>query len=223
MSYSSEVKEQLASIEMKKECCRRNYLLGLELGRADPSCEKDIGAFMRGVFVKCGYIGSPERDSILTFALPDVERAEYISDLLSESGIPPKTTVRKGKPLLYYKKSEDIEDVISLCGGVKAALDMISAKVISDVRNNANRITNAETANLDRMARAAAAQVDAIKKIESFGMLPNLPPELRECAELRLANPDMSLAELRGLMREPVSKSGLNYRFKRLIETADEL
>ena len=131
--------------------------------------------------------------------------------------------MRKGKPLIYFKKSEDIEDILSLCGAVKAALDIISSKVMSDVRNNANRVTNAETANLDRMARAAAEQTGAINIIVARGALCNLPFELRECAELRLANPDMSLSELRALMREPVSKSGLNHRFRRIMEIAEEL
>jgi DNA-binding protein WhiA len=102
-------------------------------------------------------------------------------------------------------------------------LKILSEKVLSDVRNNANRLCNAETANLDRTARAAAEQCEAIKTIVDLGAMHNLPPELRECAELRLANPDMSLAQLRELFREPVSKSGINHRFKKLIQIAETL
>ena len=94
---------------------------------------------------------------------------------------------------------------------------------MSDVRNAANRICNAETANLDRTARAAAEQCEAIKIIQKHGAMHNLSPELRECAELRLANPDMSLTQLREQLHEPVSKSGLNHRFKKLIEIAEML
>ena len=113
--------------------------------------------------------------------------------------------------------------MLSLCGGVKAALGVFSEKVMSDVRNHANRMTNAETANLDRTARAAAEQVEAIRKLESYGVLANLPQEMRECAEARKANPEMSLAELCAYMRGSISKSGLNYRLRRLIEIAEEL
>ncbi len=160
---------------------------------------------------------------MLSFALPDEEFADYLSEILDEAGLPAKRTLRKGKPILYYKASESIEDVLAFIGATKAALDVMREKVLSDVRNTANRICNAETANMDRTARAAAEQNEAIKTIQKHGAMHNLPPELRECAELRLANPDMSLAQLREQFREPVSKSGLNHRFKKLIEIAEML
>ena len=223
MSFCSDIKGQLGTVENKKDCCRENFTRGLAAERANPKCDKDLGAFLRGLFIKHGFVSAPGRDFMLSFSLPGDEYACYVAGLLESAGMPPKRGVRKGRPLLYYKKSEEIEDILSLCGAVKAALDIISAKVLSDVRNNANRVTNAETANLDRMARAAAEQIEAIKKIELAGAMHNLPAELRECAELRMQNPDMSLAELRILMREPVSKSGLNHRFRRIIEIAGEL
>lgn len=223
MSYSSEIKEQLLNLEIKKECCRDNYNAGHALGKLTQKCDKDIGVFLRGVFIKCGFISKPGRDFMLSFTLANDEYAGYISGLLTDAGLPPKLTHRKGKTLLYYKKSEDIEDVLSLCGGVKAALGIISAKVMSDVRNNANRVVNAETANLDRMARAAAEQTEAIRKLDSLGMLQNLPPELRECALLRIQNPDMSLSELCNQLREPISRSGLNHRLRKLVEMAENI
>ncbi len=179
--------------------------------------------YIRGVFLKHGSISAPGRNFMLSFSLPDDETADRISEMLDEVGLAPRRSVRKNKPLLYYKASESIEDLLSFIGGTKAALEIISAKVISDVRNSTNRICNAETANLNRTATAAAEQRKAIQLIEKHGILQNLPYELRECAELRIANPDMSLTQLLPMLREPVSKSGLNHRFKKLIEIADSL
>lgn len=223
MSYSSDIKQQLRDISLKKDCCKSSLEAGLSLMRFEGSCERDSGCYLRGIFLKCGSVSAPGRNFMLSFTLPNDSFTQYLADFLDELGMPAKKTVRKSKPVLYYKASESIEDFLSFIGATKVALDIISAKVISDVRNNMNRLCNAETANLDRIARAAAEQREAILIIEKHGAMHNLNAELRECAELRLQNPDMSLSDLRNLLREPVSKSGLNHRFKKLTEIAEML
>ncbi len=223
MSFSSDIKKQLSETDIKKQCCRDCFEAGKALSDFSPNCDKDKSMYLRGVFFKCGSVSAPGRNFMLSFVLPDEKTAQSIENLLEEAGIPPKRSVRRGKPLIYYKASESIEDVLAFIGATKATLDIINAKIMSDVRNSTNRLCNAETANLDRIAKAAAEQNEAIKIIQKHGALQNLPFELRECAELRLANPDMSLAQLRILMREPVSKSGLNHRFRKLIEIAETL
>jgi len=223
MSFSSDIKEQLLQSEIKKQCCRDSFSAGGNLSPFTESCDKDGGMYIRGVFLKHGSVSAPGRNFMLSFLLPDQESADGVSEILESIGLPPKKSLRRGKPLLYYKASESIEDVLAFMGATRATLEIINAKIMSDVRNSTNRLCNAETANLDRIARAAAEQREAIILLQKHGALQNLPHELRECAELRLANPDMSLAELRELMREPVSKSGLNHRFRKLIETAEAL
>lgn len=223
MSFSSEVKEQLAESIPKKDCCRANIENGKALLPFDGVCEKDLGCYLRGVFLQCGHISSPERNFMLDFVCQSEDFADYLFSLLEDSGFSPKVTKRKGKPVIYFKASESIEDVLAFIGGTKAALDIMNHKIMSDVRNAANRICNAETANLDRTAKAAAEQCEAINIIKKHGAMHNLPPELRECAELRIANPDMSLNQLLELLHEPVSKSGLNHRFRKLIEIAENL
>ncbi len=223
MSFSSEIKEQLLSVELRKQCCKESFEAGKAIADFNPKCEKDYGVYLRGVFIKCGSVSAPGRNFMLSFTFKDIETAQRIADILEEAGLPPKRSIRRGNPLLYYKAAESIEDVLSFIGATKAALKIISAKVMSDVRNSTNRICNAETANLDRIARAAAEQQEAIKILQKHGALQNLPRELKECAELRMANPDMSLSQLRGLLSEPVSKSGLNHRFKKLIEMSEDL
>jgi len=223
MSFTSDIKDQLIEHIPKKDCCKAAFTAGFELEPLEEICPKDSGCYFRGVFMKCGNVSSPGRNFMLSLTLQTEESADMLFELLDSFGFPAKRSVRKGKPVLYYKASESIEDFLSYIGATKAALEIISAKVMSDVRNTTNRLCNAETANLDRTARAAAEQCEAIKTIQNRGAMHNLPAELRECAELRLANPDMSLAQLRELLREPVSKSGLNHRFKKLIEIAETL
>ena len=46
---------------------------------------------------------------------------------------------------------------------------------------------------------------------------------LKEIAELRLKNPNASLVELGKMLKDPVGKSGVNYRLKRIIKIAEDL
>ena len=95
--------------------------------------------------------------------------------------------------------------------------------MVKDIRNNANRVTNCESANIDKTVAAAAVHLDAVRKIEAHGGLDLLPEELREVARLRLENPDMSLRELGETMDPPLSRSGINHRLRRIVEHADKL
>ncbi len=221
MSFSSDIKQQLTDAEPKKQCCIEAVNAGKELLPFLQNCDKDAGMYLRGVFLKYGNISAPGRNFMLSFSLPGEEATQNIFDMLCDYGMDPKRSVRRGKPIIYFKAAESIEDVLSFMGATKAALDIINTTILSDVRNKMNRLCNAETANMDRTAKAAAEQCEAIKTIIKYGALQNLPAELRECAEIRLANPDMSLAQIRNLLSAPVSKSGLNHRFRKLIEIAE--
>ena len=53
--------------------------------------------------------------------------------------------------------------------------------------------------------------------------LNSLTPELREVAELRLENTDMSLQEIGNSLKTPISRSGINHRFKKLEKIANEI
>ena len=99
----------------------------------------------------------------------------------------------------------------------------MNIKILKDVRNQVNRVTNCETANIGKTVNAAAIQLENIRLIQEKIGIDQLPDDLREVAELRLENPDMSLRELCLELSEPISRSGVNHRLKRLAAIADEL
>ena len=68
-----------------------------------------------------------------------------------------------------------------------------------------------------------APKFEDIKLIERVSGLDSLSDELREVAELRLDNIDMSLQEIGENLTEPISRSGVNHRFKKLAKIADSL
>ena len=100
-------------------------------------------------------------------------------------------------------------------------MQLMQVKMIKEVRNNVNRATNFETANINKTAQAAARRVSAILKIEERMGLEALGEDLRAMAELRLDNPDMSLREMSE--RLGITRSGVNHRIQKLLEIADSL
>ena len=89
------------------------------------------------------------------------------------------------------------------------------------MRGKVNRLVNCETANLNKTINASIEQIAAIKKLKKEGKFNKLNDNLKEIANLRIENPDMSLIELGKLLKEPVGKSGVNYRLKKIIEIAN--
>ncbi len=180
--------------------------------------EDELPMFLAGVFLSCGTISDPTHGYHLELLPPDEERCDLLFEVLSLTGYPPKSSVRRGQTVLYYKDSEPIEDLLAMMGAVKCSLELMELKIYRDLRNRANRATNCETANIDKMVRTAQKQLSEIETLRSAGVLDTLPAELVAMAQLREEHPDASLSELAAL--SGVSRSGVNHRLTRLSQAA---
>lgn len=197
--------------------------LTLRINRANISAECCFGAFLRGVFLSCGSISSPEKNYHLEFVVPFMKLSNDLFSFLEEMGLSPKKVIRKGYHVIYFKDSENIEDLLTAMGATNSTILLINVKINKDLRNHINRRVNFETANIDRAVRAGTNQAEAIKKIAKERGLESLPENLHETAVLRLENPDATLSELEELFEGRVSRSGINHRLKRLVKIAEEL
>ena len=122
--------------------------------------------------------------------------------------------MRGANYVTYLKQSEAIADFLTAVGAPVAALDVMSAKVERDMRNEINRKVNCDTANADKTVAAAQEQLAAIRAVEQeYGL-----EGLQQAALLRIANPEASLADLAMLSSPAVTKSCLSHRLKRLVE-----
>lgn len=221
MSYSSELKQHLQTLGFKKECCMLACSAGYEGEPFDQQCDRCLGCFLRGIFFRYGYLTPPEKDALLTFDFYD-DYAFYVRDVLVDAGFDAKVTSRRGKKLIYLKKSESVSDLVSLMGATKYSLKIMEVQVDKQFRGELNRKVNAETANLNRTAGASAKQLAAIAKLKKEKKFAALPEELQAAAALREAHPEANLEELRLLSNPPLSKSGLNHRLRKLIELSEE-
>lgn len=185
--------------------------------------EGELTAFLRGAYLACGSVMNPERAYHLEFTVPYHNLAGDLEARLKEAEVPAKRTTRKGVQVVYCKESGAIEDFLTALGATKSSLALMGIKVYKDMRNNANRRTNFETANIDKTVNAAVAQLRDIEYLLERKGEDYLPPPLRQVAIARRDNPEMSLRELGEILPERATRSAVNHRLRKISRMAEEL
>ena len=185
--------------------------------------DEELGAFIAGAFLACGSMVDPGKSYHLEFVVPDRQLCEGLIQVLSSVRIFPKSFERRSSFVAYLKDSGEIEDLMGFMGAGTLGLEIMNVKIYKSIRNQVNRAQNCEFANLEKTISASAVQVKEIEYILEQKGLSFLPEDLREIAELRVENPEMSLRELGEILSEPLTRSGVNHRLKRLSKIYTEL
>lgn len=198
---------------------------GLELGIKPDLVAKQCcsAAYLRGAFLGSGFISSPKSDFHFEITVESEDLAQGIVDLMAEKDIHARIMQRRSSYMVYLKSGNAILEFLAYVGAHQAALFMEEQRVIKSVRNDVNRLTNAEVANQQKASSAAVDQLFAIRVVlEHYGM-ENLPPALQDFIRLRVTYPDASLKELGAHSNPPLSKSAVYHRVRRLEQMAAEV
>lgn len=176
-------------------------------------------AYLRGALLGGGSVSGPPSPH-LEVRCATREAAELVAKVAAARDVALKVRDRGRFAVAYAKGAETIADALAAAGASDAALALEEHAVIGAARAQANRLANADHANLVRASRAAAAQLAAVRALERARVLRGLPAELREIAELRLRHPSSPLGELAAKCSPPVSKAAAHRRLQRLIRLA---
>lgn len=195
-------RESVDSRLLTQECCRR--------------------AFIRGCFLSAGSVSSPEKFYHFEIVCTKEDLAKQLQSLFSGFGVEAKIVQRKRYHVVYLKEGDQISDSLNLMDAPVAVMDFENVRILKDVRNRVNRNVNCETANINKTAAAAAAQLEAIIYLRDTIGLEELPEGLAEIAKVRLEMPEASLTELGESLYPPVGKSGVNHRLRKLKLLADQ-
>ena len=178
-------------------------------------------AIVRGAFLGAGSINNPSRTYHLEINLSTKYNMEFLNEILNQCNIRCKKLENNNS--IYLKDGEEISAIIALFGASSSVLKFEDIRVQKEMNGKVNRIVNCQTANLNKTLNASVEQIDAIRRLQQFNKFNNLDDNLKEIALLRLEYPDMSLVELGKKLKEPLGKSGVNYRLKRIIKIAEDL
>lgn len=177
-------------------------------------CKK---AFLRGAFLAGGSISVSRRSGYhLEINCGSSEDAHAYQKVLMSFQLSPLFRKRGDSVFLYFKNAESVADFLRVIGAGGSLVELESQRVVKSMRNQVNRLVNFETANLEKVVASAHQQLETIDAIDSIIGLNNLSPALREAAAARRSNPEASLKELGEMLEPPVSKSGMNHRFRQL-------
>lgn len=194
---------RMSRLIVQKDCCKRAYI--------------------RGAFLSSGSVNDPSKSYHYEITCEQEEMAYVLQGLFADFDVEAKMVRRKRHYVVYIKGASMIVDALNIMEAHKALMEMESVRVDKDMRNHINRKVNCDMANINKIVTTANRQIEDIRYIEQTKGLSFLKKNLREIAELRLEEPELSLAELGEALTPPVSKSGVNHRLKKISEIAEEL
>jgi DNA-binding protein WhiA len=177
------------------------------------------GAYVRGALLGGGSLSGP-RSPHLELRSAEPEGAAFLARLVEEEGVELRVADRGRHAIAYAKGADAIEGVLALAGAGRAVLVFEESAVMAATRSRANRLANADHANLVRTSRAAHEQLSAINLLRRTGDFDQLPPELQEIGELRERHPTFSLRELALRCDPPATKAAAHRRLQKLQQLA---
>lgn len=178
------------------------------------------GAYLRGALLGAGSVSGPPA-AHLEIRTATVDGARALAGAAAREDVELRVLDRGRHAIAYAKAIDTIADALALAGASDAALSLDERTVVAAARSEANRLANADHANLVRASRAAAPQLAAIRALEASGAIGRLPDGLHEIARLRLRHPYASLAELGARCRPPATKATVHRRLAKVMALAD--
>lgn len=224
MSFSSDVKEELAKQVSKSRHCQLAELAGIiELSGRINEKTKGLELDTENLLLLNKYATLMKRafGTDTTKALD--EQAKQLQELLCGFDTDAKIVERKGHYVVYIKEGAHIVDSLNIMEAYVSLMKLENVRILKEMRNSVNRKVNCETANISKTVNAAVKQIEDIRLIQKMRGLDDLPAQLREMALLRLEYPDAPLKELGGYLDPPMGKSGVNHRLRKLSAIAEEL
>jgi hypothetical protein len=177
------------------------------------------GAYLRGALLGGGSLSGP-RAPHLELRTATTAGAEFLAAVAAREGIGLAVRDRGRHAIAYAKGDETIAALLAAAGAGATVLALAERAVVGSTRSHANRLANADHANLVRTSRAAHVQLRAVRRLERSGELERLSPTLREVARLRVRHPTLSMRELALRCDPPATKAAVQRRLGRLVRLA---
>ena len=181
----------------------------------------DRWAWLRGVWGGCGSLYVPKTGYYLVFRAYSAAMAKRAAQVMNRAGIYPSERMY-GKHELIVRAQQDIVDFLSKIGLPDISLCVEDKAILRAMRDQANKMRNCDTANINKSLKAAEEQSELAAELFRSGLIETLPQNLRVLVEARLEHPVDSLSELGRRLSPPVTKSTVKYKWERLRKFINE-
>lgn len=198
-----------------------NELLAVKNASVQAVCCKR--SYIRGAFLTAGSMSDPSKSYHFEIVCSEEEEAMHLRDIINSFDMDAKIVPRKKTFVVYLKEGSQIVDILNVMEAHIGLMELENVRILKEMRNSVNRKVNCETANINKTVSAAVRQMEDISYIKETAGFDKLPEGLKDVALTRLEYPEATLKELGSLLREPLGKSGVNHRLRKLSEIADKL
>ena len=189
---------------------------------------EEIRAYLRGVFLCCGSINDPQTSRYhMELLISTPEEAVFVQKLLNIFSLNAKILSRDKGYMIYLKEAEKISDFIKILGANNAVMYFENVRIYREQKNKTNRLNNCEQANIDKVFATANSQLEQIRIIEETDNIDLLDDKTKEALTYRKKYPEASIKELSEIISletsNPITKSGLNHRLRKIKELAERI
>ncbi len=185
-------------------------------------------AYLRAAFLSSGSVNHPKTAEYhLEVFAKSSEQIIFIQSLMNAFDLNARITTRRKGFIAYLKDAEHISDFLQVIGAQNSVFQFEDIRIKRDFNNSINRVMNCEIANEKKVFVAANMQLEDIETIETFIPEHHINEKMKMVMQLRKDNPESSLTDLTELYEstygETISKSGLNHRFMKIRQLAEQI
>ncbi|MCX7828280.1 MAG: DNA-binding protein WhiA [Thermanaerothrix sp.] len=173
--------------------------------------------WLRGLWGSCGALYLPKVGYYLMIKVPQFDNtADLLYKLLRARGITFSRRPKDQRIEVMIRDQQKIVDFLGVLGLSNAIIKLENTAIIRSMKNKANKLVNCDSANIVKSLEASENQMRLVRLIGEMGLEDELPMPLREVVRARRENPSLSLRELGQVLPHPVSKSTVEYRWRKL-------
>jgi len=185
-------------------------------------------AYLRGAFLVHGTVNDPaSKSSHLEISSNNETELLFIQKLMNSFELDARISKRKNYLIAYIKAKSVIGDFLYLLGATASMSYYEDVVITKEIKATALRSVNLDVANQDKTNSAAKEQLKYITYLEYNYPLEKMDNKILMVMKVRKDYPEHSLTQLLDIIHEEydpkLTKSGLNHRFRKIKELAQEL
>ncbi|HCL79172.1 MAG TPA: DNA-binding protein WhiA [Synergistaceae bacterium] len=193
-------------------------ILALLKQRGRPGIE-----WLKGVWGSSGALYIPRTGYYMTFRLPSHRIGDRVEAELRQERFSYGRRAVHNRVEITIRNQEDIVTLLSRFALGKSSLMLEERAIVRSMRDRANKLVNCDASNIRKALEASSRQMEVADAVLASVEERSVPEVLKRLIETRRENPSLSLEELGRIQTPPVSKSTIQYRWKKLERMAEAL
>ncbi|HOY66767.1 MAG TPA: DNA-binding protein WhiA [Candidatus Ozemobacteraceae bacterium] len=195
---------------------RRNVAGRIRIQAAGKSGGHCARAFVRGLFIRAGYMQDPEQGYHLELVLPGKWAFRLLRLCSVSLRVPFRFCRRRGRIVAYLKGARRLVRLLKAFESFDRALRLEDLIATRQLLGTVNRQVNFETANINKQVSASERLREQIGRLLEHADQEIWTDALRELALMRIRYPIDSIEALGKRCIPPLSKSAVNHRLRRI-------